>query len=75
MKKETVDELLETCLEEEYCIMESTNIDIYTDNAIFNITQFESDVEIHKLEDSIQINKQDRTILISYEAIQIMVVS
>ena len=40
-----------------------------------NITQFESDVEIHKLEDSIQINKQDRTILISYEAIQIMVVS
>ena len=70
MKKETVDSLLEGIIDDDNIIEVRNALVIATPKDIFVITQFVQDVEVHQLDDAIQINYPDSTVLIAYEAIQ-----
>ena len=74
MKKATVDNLLETVIDQDNVVSDA-NMCIVTKDDQYVINSNENEIEVHKLEDAIQINYPDSTVLIAYDAIKIIEIS
>ena len=70
MKKEIVDQLLGVVLDVDSYVEDDAEINITTSQALIKVLKTDEGVQIYLTEDCIQINKENKTILVSYAAME-----